>query len=328
MKHNILQKESVMVIATLFTSFLWGSAYPSIKIIYSEIGVLGEFEKLILAGFRFAIAGLVVLVFSKVKLKAKLKPERNELLLTGVLGLLTFATFTLFFIGLGYTSSTKGPIVSSVGIFFVAIFSHFMSRSNRMNVKKTIGLICGFTGVVLANITFITQAAFSFTLNGEGFLIFHAVLSAITTVLIKKHAYSMDVVRVNGWQLLLGGVLLLFVGFAGHPAMPLFNVLSAGLLVYIGVVSAVSYTLCFLLLRYHKATEVEQYKFAIPLFGSLLSVIFIPGEHMGIEMLGAAVLVATGIFIVNRQNGTTKKVERVEQIHVIITKGRNENGKF
>ena len=95
--------------------------------------------------------------------------------------------------------------------------------------------------------------------------------------------------------------------------MPSLNALSAGLLAYTGVVSAVSYTLCFLVLRYHKATEVEQYKFAVPLFGSLLSVIFVPGEHMGIEMLGAAALVAAGIFIVNRQNGKTKKVEQTRQ---------------
>ena len=263
-----------------------------------------------MAGFRLAIAGFIVLAFAKAKLKIRLNPEQSEFSLIGVLAFLMFANFALHFIGLSYTTSIKGSILSSVGILFVAIFSHFMFKSDKLNMKKTIGLLCGFAGVVMANITIFSQAAFTFKLAGEGLVILHAVLSAIITVLVKKHTRCIDVVRVNEWMLLFGGGLLLCVGFVGSPHIPAFNALSAILLVYTGAVSAVAYTFWFVLLRYHKATEVVQYKFAVPLFGSLLSVIFIPGEHMVIEMLGAAALVAAGIFIVNKQNGMMKQVEQ------------------
>ena len=58
-------KKSVVFVMALIATALWGSAYPSIKAGYeffsieaSDIG-----SKLVFAGYRFAFAGILVLLF-------------------------------------------------------------------------------------------------------------------------------------------------------------------------------------------------------------------------------------------------------------------------
>jgi drug/metabolite transporter (DMT)-like permease len=96
-------------------------------------------------------------------------------------------------------------------------------------------------------------------------------------------------------------LLLIAVGYAGDPRGLVFNTAAALLLVYMAALSAVAFTLWFVMLRYHKATVLEQYKFAIPLFGALLSMLLVPGEHVGPEMIAAAALVTVGVWIVNKE---------------------------
>lgn len=138
-------------------------------------------------------------------------------------------------------------------------------------------------------------------MNGEGLIVLHCVLGAAATVMVRKYGGSVDTVRVSGGQLVVGGSMLIAVGYAGSPQGLVFNTEAALLLVYMAALSAVAFTLWFVMLKYHKATILEQYKFAIPLFGALLSVLLVPGEHIGPEMLAAAVLVTMGVWIVNRE---------------------------
>ena len=58
-----MKKQKVMILAVLAT-FLWGSAYPSIKIGYEWFQIAGDDlgSKFLFAGFRFLMAGLMVLI--------------------------------------------------------------------------------------------------------------------------------------------------------------------------------------------------------------------------------------------------------------------------
>lgn len=302
-KHSVFEKKPVMIIAALFSCLLWGSAFPCLKITYAELAIAGEFEKILLAGFRFSLAGLGVLVFAKFKFKIQLTSTRSEKPLIAVLAIFhIFVSYSFLYIGLSNTTAVKGSILMSASVFFVVLLSHFLFKSDRLNWRKAAGLLCGLVGVITANITIISGTGFSFSVIGDGFIIMHALFIAMATVVVRKFSNSINVIRVNGWQLFIGGILLTAVGYAGNPRMPAFNALSVILLIYTAVLSAIAFTLWFILLKYHKASAVEQYKFAVPLFGTLLSVIFVSGEHMGIEMLIAAVIVAIGIVIVNKQD--------------------------
>ncbi len=302
MKNSIFESKSIMVITALFCCILWGSAFPGIKISYAQMDLQNEFQKVLLAGIRFTLAGGGVLIFAKFKQKIKLKPLKKEVPFILLIALLTFGSYSLHYIGMGNTTGVKASIIISLSVFFVAIFAHFVFKTDKLNWKKAIGFLCGFAGVIVVNLSLLDHTAFSFALNGEGFIVISCFFGALTTILVRKFLGKINAIKLNGWQLTVGGAVLIIVGYAGYPKMLEFNLVSGLMLLYLSVISAVAFSLWFILLGHHNASEVEQYKFAIPVFGTLLSVIFIAGEHIGIEVLAAAVLVAIGTFIVNRQN--------------------------
>jgi len=184
-----------------------------------------------------------------------------------------------------------------------------LDPKSSFELKKIIGLVLGFTGVVLVNFSLLDSALFSFSLTGEGFIAISSLFSAATAILIRKNAGKVDAVKLNGWQLLLGGLLLMTVGLTGYPHFPAFNLVSGLLLLYLAAISAVAFTIWFVLLKHHNVSYLSQFKFAIPVFGSLLSVIFIPEEYLGLEILAAILLVALGTLIVNRRSKTNVELE-------------------
>lgn len=310
--HSIFEKKSVMLLTALFCCLLWGSAFPSLKLTYQLTGDTNEFQKLWLAGLRFVISGLGILVFAKLKLRTQLKPRLKELPFMLLIALLqTFGAYVLYYIGLGHTTAVKTAVLTSLSAFIVAIMSHFMTRNDRLGWKKGLGLLLGFAGVVVVNFSALSGAVFSFSLLGEGFIVLHSVLIALTMVLMRKYGGGIDVVRLSGWQFLFGGLMLGITGYVGSPGGVQMGAGAIALLIYLAAISAVAFTLWFVLLKYHNATLLEQYKFANPLIGTVLSVLLVPGEHIGPEMIAAVVLVAAGIFIVNKQDAKQTNTDKL-----------------
>ena len=297
--HSILEKRWIMVVAALFCCFLWGSAVPILKITYSELSVTNEYEKILIAGLRLLLGGAGILVFAGAKKVIKLKPSKKEWPFICIFVVSNLIAFSLFNIGLSYITGVKGAILTSTFPFFVVIYSHFMFKSDRLNIKKMIGLICGAVGIVIVNVSKLSQMTLSFSF-AEAFIIFNIAISASQTVLVRKYAQRINIVRLNGWQFLLGGLLLLTAGYIGNPELLHFNAISIVLIIYLSGVTAVAFTFWFSLLRYHNSSKLAQYMFATPLFGTLMSVIIIPGEYLGIEAVIAVVFVMIGIIIVNR----------------------------
>ncbi|MBT7123366.1 MAG: DMT family transporter, partial [Clostridia bacterium] len=238
-RSSIFEKKSVMIIAALFCCLLWGSAFPSVKISYSLLNLANEFQKILFAGIRFTIAGLAVLVFAKVKLKIRIKPTRSEMPFILLIAMLqTFGMYTLYYIGIGNTTGVKASILVSMSVFVVVILAHFVFKNDKLSWRKIIGLILGIAGVVLVNFSLLDASLFSFSLTGEGFIAISSLFSAATAILIRKNAGKVDAVKLNGWQLFIGGLLLMTVGFIGYPHFPAFTWATGLLLIYLAAISA------------------------------------------------------------------------------------------
>ncbi len=298
---GLFQHKWSVVLIAVFCSLLWGSAFPVLKVSYEELQMASDdvIAKIVFAGARFFLAGLIVLLFIVAKNWKRILVTKRQLFTLIILGVVqTSLQYFFFYNGLANVSGMQGAILSSAGTFFTVILAHFYYKSDRMNWKKTLGLIAGFTGIVVAN--WGQEFKISFQWDGEGYMILSGLTAAVATILAKELAAGIHPFAITGWQLSLGGVILLIIGlpFLEEGAIT-FTPLGWGLFIYSALLSSIAFTLWYSLLKFNNAGELSMYKFIVPVSGVVMSAIFIPGEKLNIFIYVAIALVAIGIIIVN-----------------------------
>lgn len=121
---NLFQNRIFAYFAAVFCTLLWGTAFPFIKLGYSsfEIAESDIGSKLLFAGLRFAIAGVMVLVFLCVCERKFTLPNKDEILPVTVLGLvMTAGQYIFTYIGIGFTSGTNTSIITACASFFTVL---------------------------------------------------------------------------------------------------------------------------------------------------------------------------------------------------------------
>ncbi|WP_100486306.1 DMT family transporter [Sporolactobacillus pectinivorans] len=301
-------KKAVILLAS-FCCILWGSAYPGVKIGYAlfEISTNNVFSELSFAGYRFIIAGLMVLVVALCTSKHLFTLTWKNIMSLVLLGLTqTTLQYVFFYIGLAHTTGVKASIMNGTSAFFSVIFAHFIYKDDRINFKKTVGCILGFVGVLLVNFSS-DLLNFNFKIIGEGFVTVAALAFSVSAIYGKKICQEMDSVIVTGYQLLIGGIVLLLMGFSGKGYMTHFTVVSTLVLLYLGLLSAVAFSIWTILLKYNKVGPIAIYNFLIPVSGAILSAIFLGENIFEWKNAVALILVCTGIYAVNYQPNKRSK---------------------
>ena len=152
MNKNFFTKPLNILLLAIVSTALWGSAIPVIKIGYEAYQIEGNdvASKLLFAGIRFFFAGLIVVIYDCIVKKKIVVPRKDEW--GGILGLSAVQTvfeYIFFYLSLTYLSGVKGSILNSIGNFFAVILAHFAFTNDKLTVKKVVGCILGFGGVVL-----------------------------------------------------------------------------------------------------------------------------------------------------------------------------------
>ncbi|MCM3741710.1 DMT family transporter [Oceanobacillus luteolus] len=300
MQKFLQMKWSVILIA-VFCSLLWGSAFPLLKVSYEEFQIAADdiAAKIVFAGLRFLLAGMIVLTFLLISNLKHLYITKKQLGILAILGLVqTALQYFFFYNGLAHVTGMQGAILNSSGTFLTVLLAHYFYVNDKMSTRKALGLLAGFLGIIAAN--WGQDFTFQFTFMGEGFMILSGLTSAFATILAKELAKGIHPFAITGWQFCLGALFLLIIGLPqlDENAM-IFTPFGWGLFIYSALLSAVAFALWYSLLKYNPAGEISMYKFIVPVSGSILSTIFIPGENLTPAVLIALALVAMGIIIVN-----------------------------
>lgn len=306
-------KKFVISIATL-CCLLWGSAYPSVKSGYLLFNIVASdiSSKIVFAGYRFTMAGLLVLIIAKIfgqKLFAFSKKNFLRLVVLGITQ--TTLQYIFFYIGLANTTGVKGSIMNSMGTFFSVFLAHYIYKNDKLNLQKIAGCIVGFIGVMIINFS-ADLLNFSFNFKGEGFIIISSLMFSIAAIYGKKLTQSMDVMVVTGYSLFIGGVLLTFLGTSFGGSVHNFTLPSSLLLGYMILLSSVAFTLWSLLLKYNKVGSVSIFSFLTPIFGVILSAVFLGENILELKNAFALLLVCLGIWLVNKEKNVKNLETNVE----------------
>ena len=303
MKNFFTKKHNILIIALICTA-LWGSAFPVVKIGYEllEIQTQDIYSKIYFAGLRFCIASIMVFTIQKIILKEKIHVEKSHIKPIILLGLLqTSLQYFFFYIGVANTSGIKSAIIQSSSTFFTVIAAHFIYAEDRLDFNRVLSLILGFGGVILVNLGKDMNLSFKFI--GEGFLLIAALLSTVATLYVKTISNNINPFLISGGQMFSGSLLLLLIGKIGMAGSKLnFSLNSILLIIYAAFISAVAFSLWYMLLKYNPAGKISIYRLFIPVFGSIFSVLFVKGENFTINLLVGLILVILGIITLNMNN--------------------------
>lgn len=296
---TIQDKRAVPILATV-SCLLWGSAFPILKISNKLLGLVDKpvTSQILFAGYRFFLAGLMTLAFAKIMgLDLRIKKKDWPMLLK--IGFIqTTVQYLCFYYGLFNTTGINGSIIVSTGTFFAIILAHFHYKNDSLTLKKWLGLVIGFGGVLLANLK--GGTALSFNWLGDGLIMVSSFLGAYSLILAKESSRHMDPVVVSGFQMTLGSTVLILTGggLVGFDAIQ-FTWISGALLFYLAFLSAAAFAIWYVLLKHHPVSQISINKFQIPVWGVLLSALFLPEESLRPILLLALAAVIAGIFIVH-----------------------------
>ena len=297
-----------LILGCLVSCGLWGSAYPCVKIGYELFGITGSdvASRLVFAGTRFTIAGIMVVVGVSLAQRRALLPAKRDLGAIGILALFqTVLQYFFFYGGLSHAAGVTSSIIGASAYFFAILFAALIFKTESLTRKAVIGCTVGFAGVVLVNLGGSGDTVPSFALNGEGFILLSSVAGAISTCFIAVLGRTHDSVLLSGWQFVTGGIALLGCGLAmGGGLCPISPGPATVLILYMGFISAMAYTLWSRLLAANPVSRVSVFGFMTPVFGAAMSAVLL-GEADAVNPLFALialVLVSVGIVIVNRPN--------------------------
>ena len=301
-KEIFIDRKVVTVVAT-FCCLLWGSAYPSVKIGYKlfNIGTSDISSKLVFAGYRFILAGLIVLIIQRGSAKKILALSKGNILSLIILGIgQTTLQYVFFYIGLSNTTGVKGAIMNATGTIFSVGLAHYIYKNDKLKKNKIIGCLAGFIGVMIVNLSS-DLLNFSFVFKGEGFLIIAAFIFSISTIYGKKLTQSMNVMIITGANLFIGGIILTILGFIFGGRLHHITLPAAALLTYMALLSAMAFSLWTVLLKYNKVGKVSVFNFLIPVSGAILSSILLGESIFELKNIVALFLVCFGIWLVNKE---------------------------
>ncbi len=305
-KNVFWTKLPVVIGAALFCCFLWGSASPSIKIGYELFGIGADDtpSRILFAGVRFVIAGLMVILFGSIQQKKLLVPKTSSWKYVGVLACFqTVLQYIFFYMALAHTSGVRGSIINAAGTFFSIFMAVFIFHFEKLNLNKVVGSIVGFLGVFLI-VSAGQNLSGGISWQGEGAMIIAAATSAMAGCFNKLFSQHEDPVTLSGGQFFLGGIVMIIVGTLMGGHLVITGAAAIPLIIYMGFISAGAYTLWGVLLKYNDVSRITILGFMNPVFGVILSAIFLHEQSEAMSLTGiiALLLVSFGIWIVNKKS--------------------------
>ncbi|MCI9085258.1 MAG: EamA family transporter [Clostridia bacterium] len=304
MNQNTLTKTPVVCALAILCCILWGSATPSIKIGYELFSIASgdTASQILFAGMRFILAGILTILFGSLLSRKALVPKKKSIPSIVKLAMVqTILQYVFFYIGHAHTSGVKAAIINGSNVFLSILFAVLIFKYEKMTWIKLIGCIAGFAGIVIINLTG-GGIDMNMSFLGEGAILISAAAYALSSGMIKKYSQDENPVVLSGYQFFLGGLVMSIAGLIAGGKVSGFTFSSTMLLIYLAMISSVAYTVWGVLLKHNPVAKVTVFGFTNPMFGVLLSAIFLgeKNQAFGIQGIIALVLVCFGIFIINK----------------------------
>jgi len=300
------QNTAVRTVLALLCCALWGSAFPCVKIGYELFHIENAGSQILFAGYRFFMAGAFTFLLGCLLEKRIITMKKTSVPYVFGQGILqTTIQYVCFYIGLAHTTGAKGSVINASNAFFSIIAAHFLMKSEKLTLKKIVGCLVGFVGIIIINLEPGAWGS-GFSFLGEGMVLICAFSYGLSSVTLKMISDREKPVTITAYQLLFGGAVLILIGVISGGTVHGFNLKSSLLLLYMSLLSTVAFSIWAELLKYNSVGKVAIFGFSIPVFGVALSAVFLGEQVLSVKNLAALVCVSAGIIIINRKGQETE----------------------
>ena len=273
-------------------ALIWASAFFNIKIATYSFGPI---TIAFLRVFFGAIPVLLLCYFKKIKIEAFSK-DWHWFAMIGFINLV--APFFLIAYGVESVQSNLAAILMSTTPLSSTVLAHFYTKNEKFNFIKTIGILIGFSGIVFLfsdNLLINENNFVSALLILLGSTCY--VIGGVLTLKISKKKNENVTGSILVWAII---ILIPFVSLIEQPWKLTPRLDSTISVIYLGFVSTgIAWLLRFRILVNNGLIFQSQVSYLIPIFGTILSFIFLK-ELITIKVLVSLMAVVIGIYFVRR----------------------------
>jgi drug/metabolite transporter (DMT)-like permease len=283
------------VLLLLLLGGIWGSSFFNIKI------ATYSFEPYTLALIRVFFASLFLLVFS-LFYQIKINAFSKEWKVYALVGLCNIAIpFSLIAVGTNKVDSYLAAILMSTTPLTGSILAHIFTKDEKITFYKSIGIILGFTGVLLLffDKLILNESNYFFALV----ILVGSTFYSIAGIIILKKMKNSGNLDVTTSTMIWALIFLFPVAFIFEEPLNsnprLDSVLS---LIYLGsVATGFAWWLRFKILMKNGLVFQTQVAYLIPIFGVIFGVVVL-NEQITWKVFASLIIIMSGIYIVKRYN--------------------------
>jgi drug/metabolite transporter (DMT)-like permease len=289
-------KQPKLIDYTLLTilALIWASAFFNIKIATYSYGPI---TIAFLRVFFGAIPVLILCLYKKIKIEAFSK-DWYWFAIIGFINLV--APFFLIAYGVKSVQSNLAAILMSTTPLSSTILGHFYTKNEKFNLLKTIGILVGFAGVIYLfsdNLLINDDNFFSALLILLGSTCY--VVGGVLTLKISKKKNENVTGSILIWAVI---ILIPLTCFIEEPWNLKPSIESTISVIYLGVVSTgLAWLLRFRILKTNGLIFQSQVSYLIPIFGLILSYIFLK-EMITSKIIVSLIAVAAGLYLVRKSS--------------------------
>lgn len=270
---------------------LWATAFAGVKI------ALPYTTPFFLAGIRFVLAGaLLVPLEGKGYLRSV---KRYVKIILPVSLLQTVLMYGLFFTAMNLLPGAIAALIVGSSPLITATVTHIILKNDRFTREKLLSIAVGTVGIVFVVAGRQTlEGIGSANIIGALLLILSMIFSGIGNIVVSKRKKELSPVILNSSQLIIGGFFLIVISLFvdGIPELHPDAVFIAAL-AWLSFLSAAAFSIWFTLLSLPdvKVSELNMWKFLVPVFGAVFSWILIPAESPNVISVVGMIIISGSI---------------------------------
>ena len=283
----------------ILLAIIWGSSFFNIKI------ATYSYDPFTLALVRVIFASIPLLILCKVK-EIKIEAFGKNWWWYSIIGLCNISIpFVLIAIGTSKINSYLAAILMSTTPLSGSILAHFFTKEEKLSLLKSIGVLIGFSGIVLLffDKVIINKDNFLYaliTILGSTFY----CIGGLLTLRLRNEKNENVTTSTTLWSVifLLPFSLILETPWDSNPSLA-----STISLLYLGVVATgMAWLIRFRILMVNGLVFQTQVAYLIPIFGVFFGY-FVMDEIITWRVLFSLVIILTGIYIFKKNNKGLEK---------------------